>query len=114
MWNLISCASGELNKAIDGSGTEWDGDVRATSHHFLEGLQFRGRSRWTANNQTAAVINSAREFIMSLSERESGEMATERTRLKACCTQISFCVIEIHLFRIPMHENKITFNHSSL
>lgn len=68
--NLISCASGELNTAVDRSGRrgeiqrERDGDVSVSqppfcSVFFLEGLQFRGRSRWTANNQTAAVINSA-------------------------------------------------------
>lgn len=57
--NLISCASGELNKAVDESCAEGDGDVRVDNHRFLEGLQYRGRSRWTASNQTGAVINSA-------------------------------------------------------
>ena len=32
--NVISCAPGELNKAVDGSGTEGDGDVRVASHCF--------------------------------------------------------------------------------
>lgn len=53
------CSGGGLNETVDGSAAEGEGDVRVAGHHFLERLQFGGRSRWTANNQTAAVINSA-------------------------------------------------------
>lgn len=73
--NLISCAPGELNKAVDGRGTEGGrGCERAVS---WRGLQFRGRSRWIAGNQTAAVINSAREFNASRFNWESGTEGTQ-------------------------------------
>lgn len=70
--------SGGIEWDFDGNGTGggWRGCARDV---FLEGLQFRGRSRWTADNQTAAVINSLWGFIMSLSERLSG---AERRRQK--------------------------------
>lgn len=53
--NSISCAPGELNETLMEMVRGGRGCARDV---FLEGLQFRGRSRWTADNQTAAVINS--------------------------------------------------------
>lgn len=63
--------------------------MRGGSHRFLEGLQSKRRSRWMASNQTAAVINSARKFITSLSDWERG---SERTRRQACPTQIDLYI----------------------